>query len=111
MAKSEYFRLRARFTPANPKIIFVLESPPASGLYFYNPDGKTTEPLFKAMMKDVLEIAPHTKEEGPREFVTRGYLLIDATYTPINNLDNAEADAMILRDFHELVEDLRKHAN
>ena len=110
MTKSEYIQFRDRFTPENPKIIFILESPPVSGLYFYNPNGKTTEPLFKAMMKDVLEITPNTKEEGLREFAALGYLVIDATYTPVNNLDDEEADAIIDRDFPLLVEDLRKHA-
>jgi hypothetical protein len=33
-----------------------------------------------------------------------------ATYTPVNNLDNKEADAIIDRDYPLLVEDLRKHA-
>jgi hypothetical protein len=110
MTKSEYKQFRDRFTPENPKIIFILESPPVSGLYFYNPNGKTTEPLFKAMMKDVLEIAPNSKDEGLREFAARGYLVIDATYTPVNRLDDKEADAIIDRDFPLLVEDLLKHA-
>ena len=48
---------------AHRKIVFVLESPPKSGLYFYKP-GAVSEPLFSAMMKDVLEIKPQTKEEG-----------------------------------------------
>jgi len=110
MSKSDYVKLRGRFTPSNPKIIFVLESPPASGLYFYNPDGKTSEPLFKAIMKDVLEIAPESKEVGLAEFAARGYLLIDATYKPVNDLDDREADAIIASDFPELVEDLGNHA-
>ena len=33
-----------------------------------------TEPLFKAIIKDVLEIAPNAKEEGLAEFAARGYL-------------------------------------
>jgi hypothetical protein len=109
MTKSEYLKLRDRFTPSNPKIIFVLESPPASGRYFYNPDGPVTEPLFKAMMKDVLEIVPNAKEEGLAEFASRGYLIVDATYTPVNALADREADAIIVRDFPDLVDDLRKH--
>lgn len=110
MTKSDYLQLRNRFTPPNLKIIFILESPPASGLYFYNPDGKTSEPLFRAMMKDVLEIEPTSKQEGLKEFAARGYLIIDATYTPVNNLDDNEADAIIKRDFPALVADLSKHA-
>jgi hypothetical protein len=30
----------------------VAESPPASGLYFYDETGATTEPLFAALMRD-----------------------------------------------------------
>ncbi|MDT8067944.1 MAG: hypothetical protein ROO76_07215 [Terriglobia bacterium] len=110
MDKSDYIRLRDRFTPENPTVIFILESPPASGLYFYNPDGKTTEPLFKAMMKDVLGKFPSTKEEGLQDFAAKGYLIIDATYTPVNNLGDPEADAIIVRDFLQLLEELRAHA-
>jgi hypothetical protein len=54
---------------------------PKSGLYFYKPEGLLSEPLFSAMMKDVLEIKPRTKDEGLREFAARGFLLIDATYS------------------------------
>lgn len=68
LVKADYLNFRNRFIPLNTKIIFVLESPPASGKYFYNPDGKTSEPLFRAMMKDVLGITPSSKEEGLKEF-------------------------------------------
>jgi hypothetical protein len=110
MTKPDYLKFRDRFTPPNPKIIFVLESPPASGRYFYNPDGPITEPLFRAMMKDVLEIAPDSKEQGLTQFAAGGYLIVDATYTRVNKLKDKEADAIIDRDFAELVEDLREHA-
>jgi hypothetical protein len=61
------------------------------------------------MMKDVLGIEPHSKE-GLTAFATRGYLIVNATYTPVNNLKDKEADSIITRDFPELVDDLRKHA-
>jgi hypothetical protein len=82
---AEYLRFRERYLPEHRKIIFVLESPPKSGKYFYNPEGLISEPLFSAMMKDVLEIKPTTKDEGLREFATRGFLLLDTTYTPVNH--------------------------
>jgi hypothetical protein len=110
MTKSDYLQLRDRFTPPNPKIIFILESPPASGKYFYNPGGKTSEPLFRAMMKDVLEIEPTSKEEGLKEFAARGFLLIDATNTPVNRTKGKARDDVILGDFELLVTDLRQHA-
>jgi hypothetical protein len=110
LTPAEYLRFRERFLPEHPKIIFVLESPPKSGKYFYNHDGLISEPLFSAMRKDVLEIKPSTKGEGLREFATRGFLLLDATYTPVNHphLSTRERDQLVLADFPLLVEELRK---
>ena len=35
--------LRARYRPPRIKVVFVLESPPISGNYFYNPTGRVTK--------------------------------------------------------------------
>jgi hypothetical protein len=107
---ADYLRFRERYLPEHPKVIFVLESPPKSGKYFYNPEGLASEPLFSAIMKDVLEIKPSTKHEGLQEFATRGFLLLDATYTPVNHphLSPRERDQLVLTDFPLLVEGLRK---
>jgi hypothetical protein len=104
-----YARFRAPYLPQDLKVIFVLESPPKSGLYFYNPEGRVSEPLFGAMMKDVLGMKPNSKNEGLREFASRGFLLIDATYTPVNHdhLSLQERNARILDDLPVLVEELR----
>ena len=66
LTRAEYFCLRDRYLPDHRKIVVVLESPPKSGLYFYNPEGLVSEPLFRAMMKDILEInpKPRTKVSG-----------------------------------------------
>ena len=106
LTRAEYLRYRGRYLPAHRKIVFVLESPPISGLYFYKPEGSVSEPLFRAMMKDVLDVKPRTKEEGLGEFAARGFLLIDATYTPVNHLSGRARDAAILGDLPLLVEDL-----
>ena len=89
----------------------MLESPPISGRYFYNPIGSVSEPLFRAMMKDVLEISPDTKSEGLHEFARQGYLLVDATYTPVNDhqLSQRARNDLIMADFHLLLDDLRRH--
>lgn len=112
LTPAEYRHFRERHLPGHPNIIFVLESPPKSGKYFYKPDGLVSEPLFSAMMKDVLEMKPSTKDEGLREFSARGYLLLDATYSPVNHphLSPRERDRLILDDFPILVEELRKYA-
>ena len=89
----------------------MLESPPTSGLYFYDPDGLVSEKLFLAMMKDVLEISPKTKHEGLQEFASRGFLLVDATYRPVNHLSLGARNKIILEDFPLLVEDLGRHTD
>jgi hypothetical protein len=92
--------------------VFVPESPPKSGLYFYNPEGSLFEPLFRAMMKDVLEIKPKNKDQGLSEFASRGFLLIDATYTPVNHphLSQHDRNQLILDNFPLFLEDLGSHA-
>jgi hypothetical protein len=72
MKRNEYLKLRSKFIPSPVKLVIVAESPPTSGLYFYNPDGKVTEPLFAAMMGQ-LGCEPKTKDEGLREFQQRGW--------------------------------------
>jgi hypothetical protein len=108
LTRTEYVRLRASYLPEHRKIVFVLESPPKSGLYFYNPEGRVSEPLFGAMMKDIIGIKPRSKDEGLREFATRGFLLIDATYTPVNqdHLSLQERNKRILGDLPVLIDEL-----
>lgn len=55
------------YKPIIVRVLFVLESPPSSGLYFYENTGKVTEPLFSAMM-NLLEYKPKSKEEGLKKF-------------------------------------------
>lgn len=111
LTRAEYLRFRAPYLPKDPKIVFVLESPPKSGLYFYNPEGRVSEPLFSAMMNDVLSMKPKSKDEGLREFASRGFLLIDATYTPVNHdhLSHKERNKLILGDLTVLVDELRAY--
>jgi len=111
LLRTEYLRLRAPYLPEHRKIVFVLESPPKSGLYFYNPDGRVSEPLFSAMMKDIIGIKPRSKDEGLREFAYRGYLLIEATYTPVNydDLFPQERNKRILDDLPILVDELHTY--
>jgi hypothetical protein len=48
--------------------------------------------------------------KGLREFAMGGYLLLDATYTPLNHphLSSGERDRLVLADLPLLVEELRK---
>ena len=64
LARAEYLWLRAPYVPEDRQIVFVLESPPKSGLYFYSPDVRVSEPLFSAMMKDVIGITSRFQGSG-----------------------------------------------
>ena len=107
-SKSHYLNLRQKYLPEKIKLIFLLESPPASGDYFYDPDGRPTEQLFSAMMKSI-DYQPLSKADGLAEFARQGYVLVDATYSPVNNIKNKrKRNEAILRDLPNLIVDLRK---
>ena len=109
MTRDEFLALRSNFAPKLIKLVIVAKSPPYSGLYFYKLDGKVTEPLFAAMMKQI-NCNPTTKEEGLREFQHRGWVLVDTTYEPVNDpgRKKKDRDAVILRDYPLLLADLEK---
>ncbi len=104
--RSEYLDLRHRYEPRRAKLVVIAESPPASGLYFFDPTGSPREPLFAALMKQ-LRLSPTSKEEGLREFQRNGWVLVDATYEPVNELTPASRrDRVIDRDYALLRDDL-----
>jgi hypothetical protein len=105
--RSQYFALRRAYEPKVIRLVIVAESPPASGRYFYNPSGASTEPLFSAMMRQ-LQFSPGTKKEGLCEFQRQGWVLVDATYQPVNRLDGParNRNSVIERDYPLLRDDL-----
>jgi hypothetical protein len=103
--RAEYLDLRQRYEPENIRLIIIAESPPASGKYFYDPAGSPSEPLFAALMKQ-LRVTPLTKEGGLREFQRRGWVLVDATYEPVNKAHHSSRGRVIERDYPLLRDDL-----
>lgn len=105
-----YKRLRKKYTPERIKLAIIAESPPASGKYFYDDKGKVSEPLFKALMKHIgFKSSPSTKADGLRRFQKRGWILVDATYEPVNNKrSNRQKAKVIQRDYVRLRRDLEK---
>jgi len=106
MDKNNYKKLRNKYLPEDLRVIFVLESPPASGRYFYNPNGTINEALFSAMMK-ILNFKPNNKLEGLKKFMNQGYFLVDATYRPVNRMTNRDRNRKILNGLPKLREDLK----
>ncbi len=105
-SRADYLALRRRFTPEKIKLVVIAESPPASGLYFYDPEGAVTEPLFAALLKH-LGISCKTKHVGLQEFQRIGWYLMDATYSPVNKLSPRERNRKIEQDYPLLCDDLR----
>jgi len=86
------------------KLAILAESPPVSGKYFYNPAGFISEPLFSGLMSQ-LAFTPTSKESGLREFQRRGWILVDATYEPVN-IKGKHRNQVITRDYQSLCGDL-----
>ncbi len=105
MNKERYLSLRNRYKPLQIKIVFIAESPPISGKYFYDESGLITEPLFAAMMK-LLQLKPRSKRDGLKYFSDTGHFLIDATYEPVNHLKGKARENAILQCYDELIHDL-----
>ena len=105
LTKDDYLAFRRRFEPEEVNLVIVAESPPVSGKYFYDPDGAISEPLFAALIKQ-LGVSPTRKEDGLREFQRQDWVLVDATYEPVNELDEKGRNAVIARDYPLLRDDL-----
>jgi hypothetical protein len=106
MTRDECLSLRDQYEPEVIRLVIIAESPPTSGLYFYNPEGCPSEPLFAALMQQ-LRLSPLTKEGGLRGLQRSGWILVDATYQPVNTLSRSSRDSVIGRDYSLLLRDLR----
>lgn len=105
---NKYREQRDRYLPKHLKCVFISESPPASGGYFYNPEGNTGEILFRAMMRGLFnDYRPKTKLEGLQKFKDSGYLIVDAIYRPVDKLSDKEADNLIDKNFNLFLADLK----
>jgi hypothetical protein len=107
LLRSECLTFRYKFEPASVKLVVVAGYSPKPRLYFYDPSGPVTEPLFKAMMK-AISYKPTTKEDGLREFQRRGWLLVDATYRPLDGLSEKARERVILQSYPALLAELAK---
>jgi hypothetical protein len=107
MTRDEYLDRRRCYEPKKVELIIVAEYPPISGKYFYDPRGEVTEALFKALMEQ-LSYIPQLKKDGLKEFQRRGWVLVDATYEPVNRakISKRERDNVIERDYEKLLADL-----
>jgi hypothetical protein len=100
-----YLSFRSRYAPERIRLAIIAESPPSSGKYFYDPAGIPSEHLFTALMRQ-LGLSPRTKQDGLMEFQRNGWVLVDATYEPVNSLKTSSRNQIIVRDYPLLRDDL-----
>jgi hypothetical protein len=100
-----YLALRSRYAPERVRLAIIAESPPISGKYFYDPEGSPSEQLFVALMRQ-LDLSPRTKQDGLAEFQRNGWVLVDATYQPVNSLKTSSRNQIIARHYPLLRDDL-----
>ena len=107
MKKSDYLVLRHNYEPEQIKLIVIAESPPVSGLYFYNSIRQVSlaNRCSRLLMKQ-LGISCMSKERGLREFQQLGWVLVDATYETVNELSDRSRNTIIERDYRVLLDDL-----
>src|SRR4051812_24859212 len=77
-------RLRRRFRPAKVRVLFVGESPPASGRFFYRGDSG----LYRAMREAFATLDPSLGDTNfLQAFQERGFYLVDLCAGPVDDLD------------------------
>ena len=115
-----YDRARSRYLPKSIRLLFVAESPPSSGGFFYFTRTIGKDHLFRETMK-ALELWPISKpmvkglDKRPLldEFQSRGFFLVDTSPLPVDKLPPIERRLTILREAPGLstrVEDLDPQA-
>ncbi len=105
MMMEEYSISRNRFKPSNVKLLFVAESPPYSGGYFYFVRTIGKDHLFRETMK-ALSVWPlrrplrkgFDKTGLLEEFCSRGFFLIDTCERPVDRLSPKARRISIARE-------------
>jgi hypothetical protein len=78
---------RQRYRPARVKVLFVGESPPASGRFFYHANSG----LYRAIRRAFIRAIPSLEEQDfLKHFQQLGCYLVDLCPNPVNRLDGKE---------------------
>ena len=106
--RSKYLYWRRGFEPENVTLVIVAELPPVSGEYVYKPKPGAKvreEPLLNALVTQ-LGVQPELKDEGLGELRKQGWVLVDATYEPVNGPTKKQREREAMeRAYNELCGD------
>ncbi len=97
--------LRGSFAPARVRVLFVGESPPASGRFFYAGDSG----LYRAMRDVFAEVYPSCSEGAfLSQFQRQGCYLVDLCLDPVDNLPPELRRAACMRSERSLARSIRR---
>jgi hypothetical protein len=98
-------RLRRRYQPAEIRLLFIGESPPASGRFFYQQDSG----LYRAVRDAFHAIDPSVTDDSFLSvFQSAGCYLIDACTEPVDHLDARSRRAACLASEQSLSRRIRR---
>jgi hypothetical protein len=103
--QAERERLRRRYRPERIRLLFIGESPPASGRFFYRQDSG----LYRAIRDAFRMVDPSITDDTFLEiFQGSGCYLIDACATPVDHLDARSRRAACLAGEPALTRKIRQ---
>ena len=113
--REDYAQARARYKPRTIRVLFVAESPPSSGGFFYFSKTIGKDHLFRETMK-ALSLWPlgHPLRKGLdktgllEEFRSRGFFLIDTCDRPVDRLSPKARRISIAREAPSLARRAKK---
>ncbi len=113
MAERE--RLRYSYLPRKVRLLFIAESPPASGGFFYNSKTIGRDYLFAETMRGLGLWPDHKtmrkdfdKRRLLKQFQSMGCFLIDSSHSPVDKLRSLERNTRVLREIPRLLRKIEK---
>ena len=115
----DFKTFREKYNPKNAgipiRVLWIAESPPAGGGYFYFDETSGRNHLFRETVK-ALGWWPENKtmsagmDKTPylKKFQMAGYFLVDLSYLPVNKMEKLEREKVLGRNIPRLLNDLEE---
>jgi hypothetical protein len=98
--------IRVRYRPEHVSVLFVGESPPAGGTFFYNGDSNLVRYTCEAFAE--APGTPRDVQSFPSVFRDRGCYLIDLCLAPVNGLTRSERRRARIAGVQQLADEMRQ---
>ena len=112
----DYRAAQAKFRPETIDVLWVVESPPKGGGYFYFPTRARRPFLFRETMVALRYWQPDDKpmhlgtekKDYLEKFKADNHFLIDLSYVPVDKMDDTERDAILRGNVQRLKKQVKK---